>query len=112
MSLFQCEVCGCCENTALASQGFKKMLFMNIFSWAYAPEREGLELCSACGPTNYRSGEPTEYGKWHGEFPRVFLEMGKWKTNSVGNLEHVDTGATDFMAHAVPPPAFVEFGEP
>ena len=22
MSLFQCEHCGCCENTALSSQGF------------------------------------------------------------------------------------------
>ena len=111
MSLFQCEVCGCCENT---SQGFGhiKMLLPD-YDWSYAPERRGLRLCSACGPRCYTDGTPTDnQGQWHGEFPRYFLEMGKWKTNSVGNLAHVETGSEDFPAHVVPPPAFVEFGEP
>lgn len=37
MSLFQCEVCGCCENTALSCQGFHWMA--DLFDWSYAPER-------------------------------------------------------------------------
>lgn len=107
MSLFQCEVCGCCENTALSCQGFKKMLFLGTHSYAYAPEREGLELCSACGPTHYASGNPTEYGKWHGEFPRIFLPMGMFITDARGNLAHKETGDTNFPAYAIPTPDHV-----
>lgn len=100
MSLFQCEVCGCCENTALSCQGFKYI--EECFDWAYAPEREGLKICSACGPAQYANGEgPTEYGKWHGEFDRVFLPMGEFHTNRVGNLEHNETGSEDFRLHAI-----------
>ena len=92
MSLFQCEVCGCCENTALSAQGFKIM--KHLFDWSYAPEREGKRICSACGPTHYRSGKPTKFGKWHCEFPRLLYPMGEFFTNSVGNLEHRETGLT------------------
>lgn len=108
MSLFQCEVCGCCENTALAAQGFKKFLFMNTFSWTYAPERHGLELCSVCGPTHYRDGKPTKFGKWHDEFPRTFLPLGQFKTNARGNLEHIVDGSEDFMAYEIPKPDHVQ----
>lgn len=26
-------------------------------------------LCSACGPTHYSDGTPSEYGKWHNHYP-------------------------------------------
>lgn len=101
VSLFQCEVCGCCENTALACQGFEPMLFMGTFNWDYAPEREGLMLCSVCGPTNYRDGKPTKFGKWHNAFDRTILPLGQFKTNQRGNLEHIETGSEDFMAFEI-----------
>lgn len=99
MSLFQCENCGCCENTALSSQGFKGP-FADFFDWSYAPERRGKLLCSACGPVMFASGEATEYGQWHGRFPRVFLPKGQFVTNSVGNLAHRDTGDEDHKKYA------------
>lgn len=98
MSLFQCEQCGCCENTALSSQGFVNGV-EKYFDWSYAPERKGMKLCSACGPSNYRSGKPTEYGKWHNRSPRVFLPMGMFETNRVGNLAHKETGDEDFRKY-------------
>lgn len=103
MSLFQCENCGCCENTALSSQGFRH-LFSDYFDWEYAPERKGRVLCSACGPVKYRDGTPTEYGKWHNKFPRVFLPKGEFITNRVGNLEHRETGSEDYRSFALPAP--------
>lgn len=100
MSLFQCENCGCCENTALSSQGFNG-IFADFFDWSYAPEREGMRLCSACGPVKYRDGEPSEYGVWHGEFSRVYLPKGEFVTNDRGNLEHKETGSEDIHHFAV-----------
>lgn len=44
---------------------------------------------------------PTEYGKWHGKFPRVFLPLGMFVTNRVGNLAHKDTGDENFRAYAI-----------
>ena len=99
MSLFQCEVCGCCENTALSCQGFKGIT--ECFDWSYAPDREGKRICSACGPTHYRSGKPSEYGKWHGQFQRVFLPLGMFMTNQRGNLAHKETGDENFRAYAI-----------
>lgn len=98
MSLFQCENCGCCENTALSSQGFNGF-FEKLYDWSYAPERKGMKLCSACGPVKYNDGTATEYGKWHRVFPRVFLMKGEFKTNCQGNLEHIRTGDTDYMKY-------------
>lgn len=86
MSLFQCEECGCCENTALSCQGFRGWS-EKMFDWSYAPERQGKLLCSACGPTHYRAGKPTEFGKWHGEFDREYLEKGMFRTDERGDLE-------------------------
>lgn len=101
MSLFQCEVCGCCENTALACQGFKGWPEKS-FDWSYAPERKGLVLCSACGPVRYAKGEgPTKFGVWHEQFGRVFLPMGAFKTNDRGNLEHIESGREDFQSFAI-----------
>lgn len=104
MSLFQCENCGCCENTALSSQGFNGF-FEKLYDWSYSPERKGMRLCSACGPTNYRDGEQTEYGKWHKVFPRVFLPKGQFHTNRIGNLEHTESGSEDFRAFEIKEPS-------
>ena len=99
MSLFQCENCGCVENTACAAQGFRVMT--ELFDWAGIEERAGKLVCSACGPTKYMDGEPTEYGKWHGEFKRTYLPMGMFKTNRVGNLEHIETGEEDYREYEI-----------
>lgn len=77
------------------------MLFMGTFSWAYAPEREGLMLCSVCGPTHYRDNKPTKFGTWHNQFERVFLPKGEFYTNRRGNLEHTATGSEDFQQFAL-----------
>ena len=102
MSLFQCEVCGCCENTACAAQGFKGFM-ERCFDWSYAPERQGKLLCSACGPTHYRDGKPTEFGKWHGEFKRTFLPLGMFETNRRGNFAHKETGEEGYSSYAIDP---------
>jgi len=97
MALFQCENCGCRENTAYANQGFKD--WPEDYDWSDIPNREGLMLCSECGPSHYKGGGLTGYGIWHGKFEQVFLPMGMFKTNAAGNLEHRETGDTDFMKY-------------
>lgn len=94
MSLFQCENCGCAENTALAMQGIKHT--ESWYDWAGIEDRKGMLLCSACAPEKYSDGSLTGLGEWHGEFDLVFLKKGEWKTNDKGNLEHVITGLSDF----------------
>ena len=103
MSLFQCENCGCVENTALSCRGFSGYS-ERFFDWSYSPELKGKLLCSACGPSKYVTGEDTEYGKWHNQFKRMFLPLGKLKTNSEGNLEHIETGDTDYHKYELPAP--------
>ncbi|EGT4280880.1 hypothetical protein DOX46_15175 [Cronobacter malonaticus] len=100
MSLFQCEKCGCVENTALSSQGFNG-IFEMFFDWSYSPESKGKKLCSACGPTHYSDGTETEYGRWHNHFPRQYLPLGMFKTNRQGNLSHVETGSDDFRPYII-----------
>lgn len=95
MSLFQCQECGCCENTALSAQGFKIMV--NLFDWTGIEYKKGSLLCSACGPQKYSDGKPTKFGVWHGQFDRVYLPKGKFKTNSLGNLEHIETGNENYL---------------
>ena len=75
MSLFQCERCGARENTALVD-GY----WMN----------KGGKQCSEC-----------KTGKWHGEFDKILLPLGMFKTNSQGNLEHKETGETDCKIYAL-----------
>lgn len=100
MSLFQCENCGCCENTALSFQGFK--MLAEEFDWSYAPDREGMLLCSACGPSLFKDGDPSvKGGKWHGSFPRVFLPKGQFKTDRNGNLAHIESGDTNYLKYKV-----------
>jgi len=99
MSLFQCENCGCVENTALSFQGIRPM--SENFDFTGMKEREGLRLCSACAPTKFSDGEPSGLGKWHCKFPRIFLPKGKFKTNRVGNLEHIETGEEDYRKYSI-----------
>jgi hypothetical protein len=52
-------------------------------------------LCSACDP---------EIGKWHDQFPRLFLPKGLFATNERGNLAHAETGDENVSAYAIPEP--------
>ena len=99
MSLFQCENCGCCENTALSCQGFKYV--QESFDWSQIPDRQGKMLCSACGPSHYYNGTPSEYGKWHNKFPRTYLPLGMFRKARNGNLEHIETGDQDYHKYAI-----------
>lgn len=102
MSLFQCDVCGCCENTSFVGVG-KFKLFLEDYDWSYAPDRRGKQLCCVCGPRYYKDGNPLDYcGKWHNEFPRIFLPLGMFVTNAVGNLAHAVTGDENFGAYSLP----------
>lgn len=103
MSLYQCEHCGCCENTALGA--YYSAAMPEIFDWSGMEERKGKRLCSADGPVKYVDGNPTGYGKWHGEFERVYLPMGAFYTNKRGNLKHSETGREDFRSFAVGAPS-------
>ena len=89
MSLFQCEHCGCRENTALAGHGCNGYA-ESFYDWTGLEDRRGKKLCSACAPTKFSDGTPTRLGKWHGEFERVFLPMGAYRTDRFGNLELVN----------------------
>jgi len=92
MSLYQCESCGCMENTAC---GYHLTMLSSSFDWSKEDTDGSLKLCSACAPAEYIDGTPTKFGKWHGIFDRVYLPKGQFKTNCVGNLEHIETGETD-----------------
>ena len=97
MSLFQCENCGCVENTAVSMQGFKYT--PDWFCWDYNPKLKGKLLCSACGPAKHSDGTESEFGQWHDVFDRKYLPMGMFKTNRVGNLVHIETGEEDYTMH-------------
>jgi hypothetical protein len=82
MSIYQCEECGCAENTALGwywAKDWKNMV---------DPKYEGRALCSACGPTHFIDGTkvPRMQGKWHGQFERTFYPKGSMETDEFGNL--------------------------
>lgn len=98
MSIFQCERCGCAENTACGVGMFYHA--PSSFDWSYAQELEGKRLCSACGPRLTSWGKPTiTEGKWHDMFPRVFLPFGLYETNAQGNLVHRETKNSKYTRH-------------
>lgn len=101
MSLYQCEQCGCCENTAL---GMQPRTPTEWFDWTSIEDRKGKHLCSVCAPMRFSDGKLTGRGQWHGVFERVFLPIGMFKTNRIGNLEHIETGREDFRAFAIEEP--------
>lgn len=99
MSLFQCENCGCAENTALSCQGIKGV--EDWFSWKGIEERRGMLLCSACAPTHYVQGLTTGLGAWHNEFKRRYLPKGMFQTARNGCLEHIKTGEQDYKKYEI-----------
>lgn len=99
MSLFQCQNCGCIENTALSHHGFK---FTECWDWTDMEHLKGLRLCSACGPSTLADGEPVPEGvQWHDHFPRIYLPKGQFRTAQNGNLEHIETGDQDVKKWAL-----------
>ena len=100
MSLFQCQRCGCVENTALSRQGCNGYA-ERFFDWTGRELSKGLKLCSACAPDKMVDGAASKLGTWHGEFKRVYLPMGEFETNEVGNLRHKVTGDCDYRKYAL-----------
>lgn len=94
MSLYQCQHCGCRENTALAAQGCDGYA-ESFFDWTGFEDRKGKKLCSACAPTKWSDGTPSGMGQWHGRFDRVFLPLGQFRTARDGCLEHIGSGDRD-----------------
>lgn len=90
MSLFQCENCGCVENTALSCNGLQDI--SEWFDWTGIEDRRGMRLCSACAPTKNEDGTASGLGVWHNQFERRYLEKGMYITNRDGNLAHKITG--------------------
>jgi hypothetical protein len=79
VSIYQCEKCGCAENTACGHYHCR--------DWQEWPEEyRGKKLCSACGPPQYSDGTPTRLGKWHGRFERTYYPLGSMETDGNGNL--------------------------
>lgn len=103
MSLFQCAVCGCIENTALSLQGVGTLMW-DIFDWTGIEDREGKLLCSEHIPANFKSGKPSGYGVWHGQFEQRYLPIGKFVTNRAGNLQHKDTVDEDIKKYLISRP--------
>ena len=90
MSLFQCEECGCVENTALCSY------------WSRLLREDSRKLCSACTPDKFSDGTNNRKGgRWHGRFKRIYLPKGMFKTNKVGNLEHIKTGSENYSEYEI-----------
>jgi len=86
MSIYQCDDCGCVENTALGWYHCRNMEDLTV------PEKLGKKLCSVCGPTKYPNGDPIEdMGKWHGKFKRTFYKKGSLYTDEQGNVRDKET---------------------
>ncbi len=77
VSLFQCDNCGCIENTALTS-GYVGWT-SDEGDWAQERINRGLKVhgryCSACFD-----------GKWHGRFLQKFYPIGTAQTDKNGNI--------------------------
>ena len=71
MPLFACEECGCIENTAVSNYWTR-----DAAHWPL--KYRGKKLCSEHGPPfmikpgdrEEKSIDETDYGKWHGKFPK------------------------------------------
>jgi len=87
MPIFQCQQCGCAENSALGWYNNRNKERLTV------KEHLGKALCSACAPRKFPDGSPTKFnGKWHNSFERTFLPLNLFKTNEEGKLEHIETG--------------------
>lgn len=93
MSLYRCEACGCVENTAL---GF----YWTRREECYPPQYRGKKLCSECGPPVMKAGnhlENTEFGTWHGRFPKE--SAAGWLVDSQGFLWPPDQDLSQLPKH-------------
>lgn len=96
MSVFQCDQCGCRDNTA---GGSNYHIRRHNQEWFGIPD--GLKLCCACTPSHTLDGRLVDErsGYWSSSFKRLFLPKGEFFTNNQGNLEHRETGllSSDFI---------------
>lgn len=81
MSIYQCDTCGCLDNTALTWWCLKCKPDL----W-HRSELNGKALCSACTPKVFKNGDPTGLGKWHGQFERRFFLIGSLYTGPNGGV--------------------------
>lgn len=100
MPLFQCNKCGCVDNTSSGLECYADFI-TDMYDWTGLEEFKGKSLCSACAPSKHSDGTETEYGQWHGEFKRDFLQKGMWFTNDDGNIENKETGQIDYKNHTL-----------
>ena len=87
MPQFQCDLCGCVENTALSFCSISPPFASDEEELNRYRELVGLKpgekfgrYCSECCPSGDR--------KWHGLFDRVYLPKGKFETDPKGGLWH------------------------
>ena len=90
MSLYQCEKCGCVENTACGHY-WSAIFGREMFSDYQNGTNEKMLLCSACGPLKFKNGESTDFGKWHGIFRQRFFELNSLYTDGSGNVRFKGT---------------------
>lgn len=78
MSLYQCQECGCIENTACGWYWYTEHT---------DPKFKDRKLCSVCAPRHFSDGTETDHdGKWHGRFERRFFPLGTMETDDKGNI--------------------------
>lgn len=69
MGIYKCAKCGCAENTALGMYWTKD--YPEMYDWSEVDEEfQRKPLCSECAPKRFANGTPTNWGKWHGHFPK------------------------------------------
>lgn len=117
MSLFQCDKCGCVENTACCNGGhfIRYTINKEKYPEVYKSYKEVLGLsegeefgkyCCVCNPIwfdnhKYGIGKNPNKNVWHNIFGRIFLAKGEWETNKVGDLQHKKTGEQDYYKYAI-----------
>lgn len=86
MSSYQCEQCGCLENTAYGNYHIRN-------DEKRCPESDlNRALCTACMSPTYRDGTPNPRGgKWHNRFARIYLPKGMFRAHFSGKLLHKET---------------------
>lgn len=101
MPLYQCEECGCIENTACGH--YWRRHKVEGYIWDGIEDRKGKKLCSVCGPLLYHSGKATGFGVWHNRFKRDFLPLGMFIENDRGGLTHKENGDDRYMNYVIMP---------
>lgn len=83
MAIFQCDECGCAEDTAYG------WLHCSLLVDVTKPEQLGTRVCSACAPSKWPIGNAIEgFGVWHDKFPRVYYPHGKFKKTKAYKEKH------------------------